>query len=257
MSEVRAPSIKSRSNVNNEVKELNPNAPVWEGSTVPNVVPNVSNDAHVGTKLNDIIHAVDVALNMPKPEMTTFSGNPLEYWSFTNQFEATVASRPIDDKAKLMYLIQFCSGTAKSSIENYIFLNAKEGYAKAKQILSEQFGQSYIVTTAHMKRVLNRTPLRPNDGEALWDLARDMRKCEIVLSQMGYSADLNSSDNLLHIQQLLPIHLQSEWAKQAHGLMKMHKHSPVKFRSSEYFNISYKSNFIVFQTATDSQSISG
>ena len=124
MSEViRAPSVKSRSNVNNEVKELNPNAPVWEGSpvpnvvpnvsTVPNVVPNVSNDAHVGTKLNDVIHAVDVALNMPKPEMTTFSGNPLEYWSFTNQFEATVASRPIDDKAKLMYLIQFVQARPK------------------------------------------------------------------------------------------------------------------------------------------------
>ena len=99
-------------------------------------------------------------------------------------------------------------------------MNGNEGYAKAKQILSEQFGQSYIVTTAHMKKVLNRTPLRPNDGEALWDLARDMRKCEIVLSQMGYAADMNSSDNLLRIQQLLPIHLQSEWAKRAHRLMK-------------------------------------
>lgn len=71
-----------------------------------------------------------------------------------------------------------------------------------------------------MQKVLNRQPLRPNDGAAMWDLSRDMRRCEMVLSQMGFLADMDSTDNLLHIQQLLPIHLQSEWTKRAHRMMK-------------------------------------
>eukprot|EP00057_Strongylocentrotus_purpuratus_P002697 XP_003725052.1 PREDICTED: uncharacterized protein LOC100888496 [Strongylocentrotus purpuratus] len=206
-----APSVNENANIG-----LNPKASAWPGNEVDLPKSNVN----VDTKINEVFHAVDLALNMPKPELGTFSGNPLEYWTFINRFEATVGSRAINEKTKLMYLIQFCAGKARDSIDNCVLLQEGEGYSTAKQILAEQFGQSFCVTTAHMHKVLNRQPLRPNDGAAMWDLARDMRRCEMVLSQMGFSADMDSTDNLLRIQQLLPIHLQSEWAKRAHRMMK-------------------------------------
>ena len=42
----------------------------------------------------------------------------------------------------------------------------------------------------------------------------------MTLTQMGYTADLSSTDNLLKIQRLLPVYLQSKWATAAHKLME-------------------------------------
>ena len=206
-------------------RPLNPNAPIWEGNNVMNGnqcaqnVPTVNRNEN-GNSATQMCEALLMAVNMPKPELGTFGGNSLEYWGFINKFEAIIANRPLDNRTKLMYLIQSCTGKAKTSIENCIFLGDAQGYCKAKQILQDQFGQSFQVTAAHMTKVLNRQPIKPNDGAALWDLTRDMRKCEMVLSQMGFQADMNSSANLLQIQKLLPVHLQAEWAKRAHQLMK-------------------------------------
>ena len=36
----------------------------------------------------------------------------------------------------------------------------------------------------------------------------------------GYNADMNSSENLLKVQRLLPIHLQADWAKRAQTTME-------------------------------------
>ncbi|XP_033114327.1 uncharacterized protein LOC117114746 [Anneissia japonica] len=95
-----------------------------------------------------------------------------------------------------------------------------QGYAQAKLILKEQFGQPHLIARAHLKKVLNRPQIRPNDGTGIWDLGRDMRRCQTVLEQMSYSADMNSSDTLLKVQQLLPLYLQTKWAKKAQSVME-------------------------------------
>ncbi|XP_071491771.1 uncharacterized protein [Diadema antillarum] len=209
----RETSNPENANKVRDSSDLNPSAPEW--------FQKERNDDVTGAGIapvNQMFQAIDLALNMPKPEIAVFDGNPLEYWGFINQFETTVASKTSDERVKLTYLIQYCRGKAKESIENCTFLD-KEGYQKAREILADQFGQSYQVSHAHMKKVLSRQQIRPNDGDALWDLARDMKRCHMVLSQRGYGADMNSSDNLLSIQQLLPLHLQAEWAKRAHSMM--------------------------------------
>ncbi|XP_072164399.1 uncharacterized protein [Diadema setosum] len=223
-SEVSASIVRSVRNVDVK-KELNPNAPVRNANDQSNARVNVDvSPTPVNANVNnstlpDIFSAVDLAMNMPKSDLTQFDGNPLEYCSFINKFEATIECKPVNDKMKLMYLIQFCAGKARDSIENCTFLGP-EGYRKAREILHDQFGQPFLVTTAHMRKVLSREQIRPNDGAALWDLTRAMRRCEMVLSHMGFQADMDSSDNLLRIQQLLPMHMQAEWAKRAHTMMK-------------------------------------
>ncbi len=42
-----------------------------------------------------------------------------------------------------------------------------------------------------------------------------MQNCALTFVQMGYEADINSSDNLVKIVRRLPIHLQSNWADRA------------------------------------------
>ena len=75
------------------------------------------------------------------------------------------------------------------------------------------------MANAHLDKIFKHSQVKPNDHAGLWDLARDMKRCGMVLSQMEYLADVNSSETLLKIQQLLPIHLQAEWARRAHTMI--------------------------------------
>ncbi|KAJ8032089.1 hypothetical protein HOLleu_25508 [Holothuria leucospilota] len=167
-----------------------------------------------------LFQSISLSMNIPKPELISFDGDPAAYWGFINSFDTNIALRVPDDRSKLTYLIQFCKGKAKQSIENCVLMDAAAGYKKAREILYDQFGQPHNVTHALIGKILNREPIKPNDGQNLSDLARQMRTCEITLNQLGYVANMNSTDTLLKIQQLLPIYLQSEWAKKAHSMTK-------------------------------------
>ncbi|XP_063957438.1 uncharacterized protein LOC135154607 [Lytechinus pictus] len=116
--------------------------------------------------------------------------------------------------------VKFTLGKAREAIENCVLLDPDTGYSRARIILQDQFGQNYIVARAHLEEVITRSPLRVTDSQGLWDLARDMRRCQMTTSQMGYSADMSTTDTLLKIQHLLPVHIQSKWANRAHSLME-------------------------------------
>ena len=45
-----------------------------------------------------------------------------------------------------------------------------------------------------------------------------MHNCALTLVQMGYKAEVNSSDNLVKVMKRLPVHLQSKWADRASSL---------------------------------------
>ena len=57
--------------------------------------------------------------------------------------------------------------------------------------------------------------LKATDVVGLSDLSVEMQNCALILIQMGYEADINSSDKLVKIMRRLPIHLQSKWADTA------------------------------------------
>ena len=53
--------------------------------------------------------------------------------------------------------------------------------------------------------------LKATDVVGLSDLSVEIQNCALTLIQMGYEADINSSDKLVKIMRRLPIHLQSKW----------------------------------------------
>ncbi|KAJ8034141.1 hypothetical protein HOLleu_20860 [Holothuria leucospilota] len=193
---------------------LNPNAREWQGAYIPDPRENGGADPF------QLCNMLNLLTSIPKPELQTFDGEPTEYWSFINNFDFNIGSKLFDDRAKLTYLVQYCRGAARKSIEGCVVMGSTEGYKKAREILSDQFGQPHIIAQSLLSKVLERKPVKAHDGVALWEIARDMRKCEVVVEQMNYSANLNNTDTLLGIQLLLPIHLQSEWAKQAQRLIQ-------------------------------------
>ncbi|KAJ8031888.1 hypothetical protein HOLleu_25240 [Holothuria leucospilota] len=148
------------------------------------------------------MQTLNMSINMPKPDLQVFRGNPGIYYSFINNFEARVATKLTDDRQKLTYLLQVCGGDAKDSIACCVLMDPRLGYHRAKEILAQQFGQPHVVAHSLIDKVVNRPAIKPNDYKVLAELARQIRRCEVTLSHSGYTADLDSTDTLLKIQQL-------------------------------------------------------
>ncbi|XP_078382246.1 uncharacterized protein LOC144664919 [Oculina patagonica] len=153
---------------------------------------------------------------MPKRELLTFDGNPQNYWLFVNNFEVNIARRVPDAASKLAYLVQHCTGKAREAIKNCaIISDPEQGYMKAQEILYHRFGQKHIVAHAHITKIAEGPQLKNTDVTGLSDLSVQMQNCALTLVQMGYEADVNSSENLVKIVKRLPVHLQSKWADRA------------------------------------------
>ena len=78
-----------------------------------------------------------------KPELLTFDGKPIDYCKFIKNFETNIESRVSDDQMRFSYLIQYCKGEAKSSIEDCVLLEPTDGYNHA--ILLSRYGRSHII----------------------------------------------------------------------------------------------------------------
>ena len=204
---------------------LNPLAAGWSSrlptspvSSAPQPSHADQNESKVEDLVRTLVSALDVGFNIPRAEILTFDGDPLEYCQFIHNFDVNIASLISDPRKRLAYLIQYCRGEAKQVIENCCMYESERGYKKAREILYHQFGRPHIVAQAHVNQLTKGQMIKPTDGSALQKLARQMLKCEITLSQTGYDADLNNSETLLKIMDRLPPRLQTKWAERAENI---------------------------------------
>ncbi|KAF5404920.1 hypothetical protein PHET_01483 [Paragonimus heterotremus] len=99
-----------------------------------------------------------------------FVGNPKSYWSFIKASESGVENRTNDNQARLDYLIQYCGGSAKASIQHCTILEEDRSYLVVKEILRKRFGQNHMVAKAHTDELLDGSCLT-NDSAASVQLA--------------------------------------------------------------------------------------
>ncbi|CAH8612015.1 unnamed protein product [Schistosoma intercalatum] len=149
---------------------------------------------------------------LPKVELSYFDGQPRGYWKFLREFETYVESRVKDDGQRLLYLIHYCKGKAKTAIEGCVMLEASFGYKKAKEILKRLFGQAHVIARETLEDLFKTANVDYSDPEQLTNLAIRMENCSMVLKQMKYTADLNSLITLERIVGLLPQVMQAQWA---------------------------------------------
>ena len=119
----------------------------------------------------------------------------IHYWLFVNNFEVNIKKRVRDAELRLTYLIQLCTGKAREAIKNCAIITPPEqGYEKAKEILYHKFGRKHVIAHAHIAKIVDGPQLRATDVVGLSDLSVEMQNCALTLVQMGYEADINSSD---------------------------------------------------------------
>ena len=116
---------------------LNPAAPEWNG-----ILGNVGQQQQLLE-----------TLQLPKIEVMTFDGNPVQYWPFIRSFENTVEKVSVGSQARLTRLMQHCVGKARQVIQCCCIMDPEVSYKKAKQLLKERFGNDYVIMESWIKRV--------------------------------------------------------------------------------------------------------
>nr|XP_039256358.1 uncharacterized protein LOC120333073 [Styela clava] len=103
---------------------------------------------------------------------------------------------------------------SQKAIESCIIVKPPlQGYLDARSILKQQFGRDYKVVNAFMDSLKNGPSIKPQDSEALYDLATQMRNCGIILTNWEHSSKLDSQDLFDKIYLRLPVPMQREFTR--------------------------------------------
>ena len=133
-----------------------------------NVPPPAHDDAHgsqqssrspsilqfAPTDQDATTHLPDVHVRLPKLSLPKFSGEPLEWQTFWDSFDASVDSNAsLSGVQKFQYLRAQLTGPAAHCVAGLTATNAH--YTHAIEMLRQRFGQPHKVTAAHMKALLH------------------------------------------------------------------------------------------------------
>ncbi|CAB3997294.1 PREDICTED: uncharacterized protein LOC107342904, partial [Paramuricea clavata] len=152
-----------------------------------------------------------MTLTLPQPSMSIFSGNPIDYCDFIRSFEHLIESKTTSPSARLYYLIQHTSGSVQELMRSCLSMHEDKGYAEARKLLKERYGQNYRIAAAHVQRLIEGPPIKNEDGTALQQFSVQLTSCTNTLEKIGYLDKLNNSDNLKKIIDRLPYAMRVRW----------------------------------------------
>nr|CAB3263162.1 uncharacterized protein LOC104265735 [Phallusia mammillata] len=154
-------------------------------------------------------------MELPRPQLLYFDGDPLMYTRFMISFDENIGRRVDSDSVKLNYLIQYCRKEAHAMIAFCIGLDSPEGYRRARELLLERYGRPIIIARAYVDKLSHWPYLKSDDTDGLIELAQALEECLVTLTHLGYFADINNFENMLNIIKRLPFALQSQWRRHA------------------------------------------
>ena len=161
------------------------------------------------------------ALQAPKIELMEFHGDPMLYHAFIRSFEENVEKMLPDNGARLARLMHLCKGEAGRAIRCCNLMDPEQGYARARRLLKQRFGDSHTITELWIKK-LNEGGPRVN----LQEYADELLDCYESLKALGALQEMDAQRNLLAMITRLPMHLQSKWQDHVFDLKSRENRRP-------------------------------
>ena len=188
---------------------LNPLAMEWNPP-----MPKSSPETELLTAVTQQQQQILTLANLPKTSLMQFDGDPLQYNMFINAFDSLVDDKLVSDSTKLNLLIEHCSGKAARLIQCCTLMAPSEGYAQARHLLAERFGDNYIISEAWIAKICEG-PVLKNTGSDMQEFADTVRCCMETLKAMNLLSSIDSRVRMVHIVNRLPYQVQVRWRKQA------------------------------------------
>ena len=94
------------------------------------------------------------------------------------------------------------------------------GYALAKELLQEHFGNDYKIATTYVEKALAWPPVKSEDVKALQSYSLFLRGCCNAMEELQYIQELDMPTNMRMIMTKLPFKLRERWRTTAHEVME-------------------------------------
>ena len=102
---------------------------------------------------------------LPKLEIKYFTGDPLEFPSFQDQFDASIGRSELANVGKFSYLKGLLKGEALRCIQGLSMTN--ENYKGAWELLTKRYGRKNLVVNSIMRHITVLKPCGDNDTKSL------------------------------------------------------------------------------------------
>lgn len=116
------------------------------------------------------------SVTLPPRDIPIFDGDPLHYRTFVKAFEQGVENKATAADS-LYYLEQFTRGQPRELVQSCQHMASDHGYAVAKNLLLEHFGNPHKIATAYINKALSWQTIRTDDTKALQSYALFLRGC--------------------------------------------------------------------------------
>ena len=147
-------------------------------------------------------------LFLPRPELSKFSGDPLEFKLFISNFETHVESRLQDQRALLCLLVQHCTDPVKEKIQQFSE-TGQNCYRLAKDRLFKEYGSPWILSDVCEQRLKKFPSIIPGDAKELKRFAELLEKCSVIVKDIRCYSNLDSLDTLTLLVKKLPYNLRT------------------------------------------------
>ena len=128
------PRIQEPPKPTQHTAKFNPLAPEFHVADVP---PNIQfcDVFQKQNRLTELLVEQQQQSLLPSLMLAKFTGDPLEYSTFTRSFESQVEARVSENDVPLQYLEQYLQGEPKELIKGCLHLDRNSGYFEAKKLL--------------------------------------------------------------------------------------------------------------------------
>ena len=148
-------------------------------------------------------------IKLPKLEISTFSGDPLEWPEWSSLLLAKIDRIQIDDSLYMNHLKTLVTGKAKAAIAGLGYTG--QMYTIAWDTLTRHFGRPQIIINAQLRQIHSHPPIKPHDSAQIIKYSQIVSNCVNTLTIYNFQRDLSSQSVLNNAVRKLPPELRSKW----------------------------------------------
>ena len=128
-----------------------------------NVAPIATGTIAATVQQQAVVERMNDGVRLPKIEISQFKGDPLEWNAFRDTFTATIhKNSKLSDIEKFTYLQSYVRDEAQQAIQGLPL--SGENYNKAWELLTERFGNSQLIRSSLMNKLIKLE--KPSNGSA-------------------------------------------------------------------------------------------
>ena len=124
----------------------------------------------------------------------------------------TIVERITDSLSQRHYYLgRYTTSKAKEAICGLLALDSEHAYRDARKILSDRFGNPFLVANAYCKKICEWPKIQPNKGTSLRKFSDFLLHCQLAMKEIKYLKVLNDPKEYKNMLRKLLRHLAERW----------------------------------------------